>query len=315
MSGGSTQTGSQTTSSAPWQPAQGKLKGILSDAKNLYNNDSGFKAYGSKGSGNQAWTDFSSQTQNALDTTQNLASQPNQFYQGSADFTNGLINGQYNLDQSGYKALQGQGPNTEADYRAMLNNSDADFNNVVQNTANDLGDQIQRQFGGASYGAGQNADYLTKGVGDQVSKMRSDNYFNNQNLKQGLLNSITGVQQQGFDNQRGLLGDMSNLSQQDIANRQSGVGMADSVYNSQYLPAQQMAQVGNTYDTKNQQILDAKMNKYNTNQMSDWDRLSQYFGIASGTGQQGQRATTTTSQPSDPWSKLLGGGLLASQIF
>jgi hypothetical protein len=350
MPGGSTQTSSQSTSSAPWQPAQGKLRGILGDAKDLYNSGSGFKAYGSAGSGKQPWTDFSSQTQNALGTMQGLASNPNPFYSGAKNFTQGLMGGQYNLDQSGYQGLMGKNPNaisqygkgiasgaqginTEGDYRSMLGNADADFNNVVQNTANDLGDQIQRQFGGASYGAGQNADYLTKGVGDQVAKMRSDNYFNNQNLKQGLLNNISGVQgqnignrlnaagmlsgeQQGaFNNTRGLLGDMSNLSQQDIANRQSGVGMMDSVYNSQYLPAQQMAGVGGAYDAKNSEILGAKMDRYNTNQMSEWDRLAQYFGVASGTGAQGNRATTTTSQPTDIWSKLLGGGLLASQVF
>lgn len=384
FNGGGGDTGSQTTSSGPWGPAQGPLKDIMRTAGNYFDKDKGFKAYGSK-PGQQPWTDFSSQTTNALGTMQDLASNPNPFYQGASGFTNSLINGGQNLDQSGYQNLMGnnpnaiarygtgvangtqnqnaisqygtgiasgaQGINTEADYRSMLGNSDADFNSVVRNTENDLGDQIQRQFGGASYGAAQNADYLTKGVGDVSAKMRSDNYFNNQNLKQGLLNNITGVQgqninnrmnaagmlsgeqgqninnrmnaagmlsgeqQNAFSNNRGLLGDMSNLSQQDIANRQSGVGMADSVYNSQYLPSQMMGQVGNTYDTKNQQILDAKMNKFNTNQMSDWDRLAQYFGIASGTGAQGQRATTSTSQPSDPWSRLLGGGLLASQIF
>ena len=66
---------------------------------------------------------------------------------------------------------------------------------------------------------------------------------------------------------------------------------------------------------KAKKVLDAKMNKYNTNNMAPWDRLTQYFGLASGTGSQGQRATTTTSQPTDIWGKLLGGGLLASQMF
>ena len=347
--GGSSQTSSQTTSSGPWPAAQPYLKGILGDAKDLYKSGTGFEAYGT-GNGKKPWTEFSDQTNSALGTMQGLASQPNPFYQGQSQFNSGLLNGQFNLDQSGYQNLMGNNPNaiaqygtgiasgaqgigTEGDYRAMLNGENDAYNQVRQNTANTLGDQIQRQFGGASYGSASNADYLTKGVGNVLSQMDSNNYFQRQGLKQGLLNDITGVQgqnisnrlnaagmlsgeQQGaFSNNRGLLGDMSNLSNLDIQNRLQGLDRADSTYNSQYLPAQMMAGVGGAYDAKNQQILDAKMNKYNTNNMAPWDRLSQYFGIASGTGAQGQRATTTTSQPTDIWSKLLGGGLLASQLF
>jgi hypothetical protein len=163
--------------------------------------------------------------------------------------------------------------------------------------------------------------------------MRSDNYFNQQALQQGLLGDISGVQGQnianqlgaagmlsgeqqgGFDNTRGLLGDMSNLSQQDITNRMGGLSMMDQVYNSQYLPAEKLAGVGAAYDAKAQEQLTAEMDQYNIEQMAPWDRLAQYYGIASGTGSQGQRATTTTSEPTDIWSQLLGAGLLGSQAI
>lgn len=315
MPGGSSQTSSQKTSSAPWGPSQDYLKGGMADAQKLLDSGSGFKYYGTGDPNKKGWTDFSSQTQNALNTQQNLASQPNQFYSGMANFNNGLINGNYNLDQSGYQGLMGQGPNTEGDYRNLMNGVNSSFEQTVQNTANDLGDQIQRQFGGASYGSPENADYLTKGVGDVVSKMRSDNFYNNQNLQRGLLGDITGVQQQNFDNTRGLLGDMTNIQQSDINNRLAGLNQADSTYASQYLPSQYMANVGAQYDAKNNEILASKMDKWNTNKMSDWDRLTQAMGIFSGTGSQGNRTTTSTSQPTDIFSKLLGGGLLASQIF
>lgn len=404
-----------TQSTGPWPPAQKHLKGIMNDAQSLYNQGSGFTAYGSAGSGKKPWTNFSSQTTGALSEMQRLAQQPNQFHEGASNYTNSLINGGQNLDQSGYQSLYGQNPNaiarygtgiasgaqgitvnpqlqalvgqnangvdqygrpiasgetainTEGDYRGLLNAVDPEFEKVVGQTANDLGDQIQRQFGGASYGAPENAKYLTEGVGNVVSQMRSQNFNQNLQNKTGLLNNITGLQgtnignqlnaagmlsgeqlgnraqqssilgqigsfenqninnrlnaagmlsgeqQTGFSNNRGLLQDMTGIQQQDINNRNQGIAQADSVYNSQYLPAQMQAQVGNAYDTKNQQILDAKMDRYNQNQMSDWDRLAQYFGIASGTGTQG--GTTTTSQPSNPLSSILGGGLLASQLF
>lgn len=312
--GGSSQTSSQTQTSGPWPAAQPYLKGILGDAKDLYKSGSGFTAYGT-GNGKKPWTDFSSQTTNALGQMQDIAGQGNPFYQGQQQFNSGLLNGNFNLDQSGYKNLQGQGPNTEGDYRSMLNGENDAYNQVRQNTANTLGDQISRQFGGASYGSAAHTGTIADQVGGALAQMDSNNYFQRQGMKQGLLNDITGVQQQNFANQRGLLGDMSNLSNLDIQNRLSGLDRADSTYNSQYLPAQMMAGVGGAYDAKNQQILDAKMNKYNTNNMAPWDRLSQYFGYASGTGAQGQRTQSSVSQPTDIFSKLLGGGLLASQLF
>lgn len=415
--GGSTNTSTQTNASGPWKPTQDDLKNILGEAKGLYNSGAGFKAYGSKGSGQQPWTDFSSQTVDALGQMESLAGQPNPFYGGSSNFTKSLIGGGQNLDQSGYQSLMGQNPDalaqygtniasgaqsinvnpqlqallgqnasaldqygkpiasgasgigTESDYRALMGSVDPEFEKVVGQTADTLGDQISRQFGGASFGSAAHTGTVADQVGDVVSRMRSDNFNQNLASKANLLGGITGIQgqnisnqlgaagalsgeqmgnrsqqsgilgqmggfqgqnianqlgaagalsgeqQSGFNNNRGLLGDMSNLSQQDIANRLSGIGMSDQVYNSQYLPAQQMAQVGGAYDAKNQEILGAKMDRYNTNQMSEWDRLAQYFGIATGTGQQGNRTTSTVSQPSNPLSSILGGGLLASQMF
>ena len=308
MSSGS-QTSSSTSSSTPWEPSQGYLTDAMKKADNLMDKDKGFNPY-PEGS----YTGMSSQTQTGLNMTQDLASQPNQFYQPSADFTSGLIGGQYNLDQSGYQALQGQGPSTEGGYRSMFDNVNTEFDKVVQDTTDDIADQYARTFGGSSFGSGQNVNYMTDAIGDVSSQMRSDNFYNNQNLQKGLLDSVTGVQQMNFDNQRGLLGDMSNLSQQDIANRQAGVAQADSVYNSQYLPAQQMSAVGAAYDADAAAKRQSDMDVWNANQQAEWERLASAYGIFGGTGQQGNSISTTTSTPTDPWSQILGGGLLASQI-
>lgn len=310
MPSGSSNTQTQTTSSAPWKPSQPYLKGGLKMADNLLDKGKGFKAYPGQG-----WVDFSPETNQALGSMASMAQGPNPFYGGASNFTQGLLGGNYNLDQSGYQALQGQGPNTEGDYRAMLDGENTAYAQMRQNTANTLGDQIQRQFGGASYGAPENASYLTKGVGDVLTQMDSNNYFQRQAMKQGLLNNITGVQQQNFDNQRGLLGDMSNLSQQDINNRMGGLSMMDSVYNSQFLPAQMLAGVGAAKEAKAGEELQSKMDKFNINQQSKWNQLAQAMGVFTGTGAQGNQTQTSVSQPTDWWSKLLGGGLLASQVF
>jgi len=307
---GKNDTQQQKSTSGPWPAAQPYLKDALKMGDKLLDNKKGFNAYPGQG-----WVPFSSETNNALGSISSMASQPNQFYGGASGFTKGLLGGDYNLDQSGYQALQGGGPTTEGDYRAMLDGENDAYAQARQNTANSLGDQIQRQFGGASYGGVQNADYLTKGVGNVLTQMDSDNYYQRQNLKQGLLDRVTGVQQQGFDNQRGLLGDMSNLSQQDINNRMGGIGVMDQVYNSQYLPAQMMAGVGAAKEAKAGEELQWNLDKFNIQDNAGWNRLAQAFGIFSGSGQQGNQTQTSVSQPTDIWSKLMGGGLLASQAL
>lgn len=478
--GSSSNSGQQVSTTMPAFGVN-KLKGIMNDAKGLYDKGKGFKAYP-----DQAWVDFSPETQQALRQMGGIAQQGNQIAPGAMDFTKGLISGDYNINQSGLasllghnpnaiqtnaggvasgqqginvnpqlqallgqnadalqqnatgiasgaksiagsinpqlQALMGQAPNaigrnaagiasgvdnigTEGDYRALLDAQDADFENVVGKTANTLGDQISRQFGGSSFGSPEHSGTIANQVGDVVSRMRSDNFAQNQARKQGLLGDITGVQgsnlatrlgastalsgeqgaalaaqsgllgqmggfnaqdianqisaagalsgeqmgnrsqqagvlgqmgdfqsqnignrlnaagmlsgeqQNAFNNTRGLYGDMANLSQQDINNRLAGLGMADSVYNSQYLPSQILANIGAAREGKSAEELQAKMDAFNIKQMAPWDRLQQYFGIASGTGAQGNRTVTNVSQPSNPLSSILGGGLLASQLF
>lgn len=380
--GGST-TSTQTSTSTPWKPSEKALKDILGQAGKLYDKGKGFEAYGTGDPSKKGWVPYSSETEQALQQMTSLASQPNPFYAGSSDFTNSLITGGQTLDPSMFQALAGQDAisvnpqlqsllgqgataidqygrpiasgqqsvNTEADYRSLFNAVDPEFDKVVEQTANTLGDEISRQFGGASYGSAAHTGTITDQIGDVVSQMYSDNFNQNLANKTNILGSISGVQGQNISNQlgaagmlsgeqagnqaakasilgqiggfqgqnadfqRGIAGDIANLSQQDIANRLSGIGVADQVYQSQYLPSQMLAGVGAARDTKAAEKLQADMDKYSINNMSDWDRLMQYFGIASGTGAQGNRTTTSVSQPSDPWSSIIGGGLLGSQFL
>lgn len=324
------QTSSQTTKSGPWLPTQKHLKNALGAAENLFDKKKGFKAYGSGQPGVNAWNDYSSQTKDALGTMESLAKKPNPFFGGASNFTSGLIGGDYAHDQSGFNNLFGDaknlstGPsiNTEGDFRSLFNSVDPEFENVVGRAANDVGDSVSRQFAGSSFGSAAHTGTLADQVGGVVSKMRSDNFNQNLANKTGILGNISGVQGQNFNNtmagmglQRGILGDQANLSQQDIQNQMGGLAAAPGVYDMQFQPAERMAQVGAAQDAKNNEILQAKMDKHNINQMSAWDRLMSYYGIASGTGQQGNRVTTNTSQPSNPLSSIIGGGVLASQIF
>lgn len=354
---------------------------VLNEVLGLVKGGEGFNPYPG-----QPYTDMSGQTVAALNQMEQLAGQGNPFYQGAADFTSNLIGGGLNHDTSGLEALYGQNPNaiatygtgiasgaeganaldqygrqiasgalginTEGDYRDLLGRVDPEFENVVQATANDIGDQIQRQFGGASYGSASNADFLTKGIGDVVSQMRSANFYNNLNAQRGILGDITGLQgqnianqlgaasalsgeqmgnigqqlqamgmlsgeqQAGFNNNRGILGDIANLNQQSIQNQMAGVQMAPSVYAQQYLPAQMLASVGGAYDAQANRELQALMDQYNIGQQAPWNRAQAAANILiGGAGQNGATTQQTTQQASNPLGSIAGGTILLSQLL
>jgi hypothetical protein len=305
---GSKQTSKQTTTSGPWPPAQKYLKGAMQKAANLAQNKKGFNPYPG-----QSYVPFSGETETGLNQIQGMAGQPNPFYAGNQAFNQDLVGGDYNLDQTGYQNLTGNAINTEGDYRTMFDQVNPLFDQVVNTQAGKIGDDVARQFGGASFGSAASTGALVDQIGDYRNKMASENFYNNQNLKAGLLGSISGLQGQnrGFEMDR--LGAMSGLSQQDIQNRLAGVGQSDQVYQSQFAPAERMLGVGAAREGKQGEILQSLMDRYDVRQQAPWNRLAAAYPYFSGTG--GSTQTQTLSQPSDPFGKILGGGLLASQMF
>jgi hypothetical protein len=242
-----------------------------------------------------------------------MAGQPNQFYQPSSNFTQDLVGGDYNLDQTGYQNLAGNAINTEGDLRGMFDDVDPAFERVVNRQAGQIGDDVSRQFGGASFGSAASTGALVDQIGGFRDQMQSGRFMDLQNLKRGLLGDITGLQgaNRGYEMDR--LGAMSGLSQQDIANRMGGVGMADQVYQSQYLPAERMLGVGAAREAKAGEQLQAEMDKFNIKQQAPWNRLAAAYPYFSGTG--GSTQQTTTEQPTDPFGKIIGAGLIASQVL
>jgi hypothetical protein len=74
-----------------------------------------------------------------------------------------------------------------------------------------------------------------------------------------------------------------------------------------------MLGVGAAREAKAGEALQAAMDRYDTKQQAPWNRLGAAYPYFAGTG--GSQQTQTLSQPSDPFGKILGGGLLASQMF
>jgi hypothetical protein len=308
MAGGNKQVSKQTTTSGPWPPAQKYLRGAMQKAANLAQNKKGFNPYPG-----QSYVPFSGETEAGLGQIQGMAGQPNPFYAGNAGFNQGLVGGQYDLDQSGYQNLAGNAINTEGDYRTMFDQTNPLFEQVVNTQAGKIGDDVARQFGGASFGSAASTGALVDQIGDYRNKMASENFYNLQNLKRGLLGDITGLQGQnrGFEMDR--LGAMAGLSQQDIQNRLAGVGQSDQIYQSQFAPAERMLGVGAAREAKAGEALQAQMDKFDVRQQAPWNRLGAAYPYFTGTG--GSTQQTTMEQPTDPWGRILGGGLLASQAL
>lgn len=244
---------------------------LVNKADNLISNGKGFNPYPG-----QPYTDMAPATTDALRQMTALASQGNPFYQPAADFTQGLIGGDYNHDTSGFESLYGQNPNavaqygtgiasgataadagrryaggiasgtdaanavgqyatgiasgkngiaTESDFRSLLNQVNPEFENNVQNVLGDVRDEIQGQFGGASYGAASNTGYLTKGLGDVATKMRSDNFYNNLAAQRGLTQDITGVQAQNINNQMNAANSLSAEQAGNIGHQLAAAGL------------------------------------------------------------------------------------------
>lgn len=304
-------TSTQTTENSPWDPAVPYLTGSMEEAAKLAQNNKGFNAYPG-----QAWTDYSGQTLSGLSSMEQLASQPNQFYQPNADFTSGLVAGQYNpnaIAQYGTGIASGaQGINTEADYRNLYNTTNTNFNEALDTQASKLTDDIARTFGGASFGSAASTGALVDQVGDLRTQAMSDQYNTEQAFKAGLLGDISGVQGQNISNQLSAAGALSGEQQLGTQNQMAGVGLSDQVYQSQYLPSERMLGVGAAYDAKAGEQLQAQMDQYNIDQQANWNRLAAAYPYFSGTG--ASSSTITTEQPTDPWSKIIGGGLLASQM-
>jgi hypothetical protein len=98
-------------------------------------------------------------------------------------------------------------------------------------------------------------------------------------------------------------------SANDSANRQlTGVALAPSTAQSQYLPQQELANVGSVYDSQNAANLQDQVNRYNYQQNLPANSLNQLIAQLQGSSYGGGTATQTRVQ--QPSSLGLAGGAL-----
>ena len=219
------------------------------------------------------WTPFSAQTRGALSGMWNQASQGNPLSGQSMGALSGILSG-----------------NTAQQYGQLYSSAgNPAWAQAVQNQSDLLANDVQRQFGSMGrLGSAADTGALTQQLGN----------FRTQ--------ALANEWQQNIANQRGILGDMTQA-------QLSAANAAPGAYQSQFLPYQYQAQVGQAYDNLAAQRLQSRINKFNTNQQAPWNRLQAYYGMVGGPAI-GNASTQSVQYPSNPIGGALGGAMIGGSL-
>ncbi len=227
----------------------------------------------------QTYTPMSSQTQAGLSSMWNQAQGANPAAAQSQGAVSGILGGDINNK-----------------YNDLYNNSDnAHFEQATNNQAGHIADDVARYYSGSGrFGSDASNAGMAKAVGDFREQALSNQW------------------NQTIANERGILGDQSQ-------GQLDAVAAAPGAYQQQFLPSQYQQQVGAAYDDQATRALQARVDKYNTNQQAPWQRLNAYTGAINGTG--GSNPGFGSSTVQTPFNLLgtlgglaLGGASIASNL-
>lgn len=300
-------------------PFSGQTTGALQNIENLANqgnplaSEAQTQALGILGSGG-----MTNEQRQALGGTFNVATGQNQI--GTEGDYRGL------LSSAGQPGAIGQnlGGYARGDF---ITGGSPQFQAALDRESGKLADDINRGFSlSGRYGSGAHVNEL----GDQIGDFRNDALANEIAREQGMqlqaAGMLSGEQQQGFGNQLGILGDITGVQGANIANmvgaggqfNQAGnqaignvaqfAGLAPSIYDQQFAPAERLASVGAQYEDLSTRQLQDQINRFNAEQQEPWQRLANYNALISGAGQLG--STTTSTQPGPGLlQQIIGGGI------
>lgn len=339
----------QTTTNTPWSAAIPYETQALKDAQALQNSGAGFnyfptstvtpfssqtkQALGTMQDLAAGFTDSSgtfhppagaqlahTASTNALSTLQD---------QGMSDWeraalgkTNQTALGNNNITAADYLALYARGDylqgrtvtNADGSTTNIPPPSDPAFTRQLDYQAGQTADDINRGFSGAGrYGSA--TQYNT--LGDSIGRMRDTAMADELGKQRQLQLSAAGMlgQQQGqnISNQMGAGQNIANAQNQAYQTVGNVTGQIPGITQALYQPSTMLAQVGSAYEDQAQKTLQDQINRYNSNDMEGWNRLSAANAIYGGAGQLGGTQSTTASKPS--WLQgLLGGGALGASV-
>ena len=274
--GSSTKTVPQVTatsqSSEPWGPAQGALATGVNEAARLYGHGIGYQPYAGP-----TQADMSSQTQQSLDQTQQIAQgQGGLLGQAAYGYGQGLINNE-GITDSMRPALGTLEATARGDNLGTVNPY---LQQMLDANSEKVRNQVNSSMSGAGrYGSGMHTNKLAQGITDATAPLLFQNYDNERQRQLSAAQGLTDIYGTG-------------------ANRAlQTAGMGSQLTGLLYDPADRLASVGSVYDQRSQNDLNANIERFNAEQARPWEQLSRMNAIATGAGQLGGTQVGTQTRP------------------
>lgn len=275
MSSNDTQT--TTQSATPWGPLAGAYTTGLERAEDLYQQGPLQFFPG------QTYVPFSSQTQQALDLTQQRALGGSPVTQAAQQQLTGTLGGDYLQSNPAFGYLE---PTASGEMIGQNPYLDAYFDRGA--------DRITDAFMSAQVGGGAGGAYrdqaLMQGLGDFATDLYGGAY------NQERANQIAAAQSLG------------NVYAGERENQLRGMLFAPQMANQDYFDIGQLANVGGQYEAQQGLELQDEMNRFAFGQEAPYDQLNRFMAYAQGVP---NYQTTVSQQPiyRNQGASILGGAL------
>jgi hypothetical protein len=289
--GGSDKPVVTSSTSAPWAPAQPYLQDAMTEAKNLYQNDIGYRPWTGP-----TLTPLSAQSQQALNMTEQFASQGNPLAGQASGFAGGLLG---NMGLTADQRANANRLNPIADGTDMQRTNpyllaalDADSSRIS--------DRVNSSMSGVGrYGSGAHTGSLTRELANSRLPVLAQDY---ENAKQRQMQAI---------------GALDSTYGRGAAQGMQAASMVPGLYDAQLQPARTLAGVGDLYTQRAQTQLDDTIAAHNAAEARPWEGLGRFTAAVQGVGGMGgtQIGTQPRAQGPSTVQKALGGAAAGGSLF
>jgi hypothetical protein len=253
-------------------------------------------------------------------------------YQQAAQGGFGNLATQQLQDIASGSFLQGS-PFQQAAMQAATRPLEQQFSNQVLPSIASLYSKAGRYGSGAMQNAlGTATEAQTRALGDITSNMANQQYMAERGLQQSALGQLAGVSQQDianrfagasglgglqqaqFGTQLQAAGGLAQTQATDLARQLQASAAAPSIYAQQYIPSQQLAQIGAAQEQIAQLPLQEQMNRFYFNQQLPAQQLQSYLSSIYATPMSSSQFAPQPQATSSRVGSVLGGAGLGYGI-
>lgn len=317
--GGKSSSGNQTTKTEPWSGQQPYLTAGFQQAQNLLN--SGGPEYYP----NATYTQFSPQSQMAMQLGENRALFGSEFDQPAANVAMGAMSGNSPYLQAGMNSLWGgslgmqqlagtangqylnSNPYLDAMYGAAGRGLNTQYNNQVMPGVN-------ATFGSGgrtgSYAHNQALNMANENYGNAMGDMAAQIYGGNyQSERDRQLSAAGGLGSLGTS----LASGYGSLGQQSAAQQMAGAQLGQQLGQNDWQNIAQLGQIGQQVEGKSGQVLQDYMDRFNFYQNRPEQNLQNYVSAINGIPVNGGQ-TSTEGGGGNALTGALGGALTGGAL-